>query len=159
MRAADRLGARPGLGQKTRFSFSPGVSFGFSSPSPCTQKFPYSPQPPALPLAVSQPVRAMGSWESHLYRQPSMRNWRSLSELPEDDLKTVRRHLTVSGHHLCSPLQEPCQPLTVTGVAKVSRWLESVLLGPRRQKDVVLSTCCALGLSALRITLPKPILE
>lgn len=100
----------------------------------------------------------MGSWESHLYEQRSEKLEAFIQNYlrPSED---CQKDIDQSVDTICAALQEPCQSLTVTGVAKVSRWLESVLLGPRRQKNVVLSTCCVLGPGCARITLSKPILE
>ena len=67
----------------------------------------------------------------------------SLSDLrPSED---CQKDIDQSVDTICEVLQEPCPSLTVTGVAKVSRWLGSVLLRPKGQKDLVLSTCCVLG--------------
>ncbi|KAG5198744.1 hypothetical protein JEQ12_007340 [Ovis aries] len=68
-------------------------------------------------LSSQQPVRAMGSWESHLYEQPSEK----LEEFIQNYLRPsedCQKDIDQSVDTICAVLQEPCQPLTVTGVAK-----------------------------------------
>ncbi|KAI4536300.1 hypothetical protein MG293_013692 [Ovis ammon polii] len=59
----------------------------------------------------------MGSWESHLYEQPSEK----LEEFIQNYLRPsedCQKDIDQSVDTICAVLQEPCQPLTVTGVAK-----------------------------------------
>lgn len=86
----------------------------------------------------------MGSRESHLYEKPSEK----LEEFIQNHLRPSedgQKDIDQSVDTICEVLQEPCPSLTVTGVARVSRRLGSVLLGPKGQKDLVLGTCCVLG--------------
>ncbi|KAJ1074028.1 hypothetical protein K5549_007266 [Capra hircus] len=59
----------------------------------------------------------MGSWESHLYEQPSEK----LEEFIQNYLRPsedCQKDIDQSVDTICAVLQEPCQSLTVTGVAK-----------------------------------------
>lgn len=134
------------MGQKTLSFLFPWCEFRFSPlSSPCTQKFLILLSLPLChQLSSQQPVRAMGSRESHLYEKPSEK----LEEFIQNHLRPsedCQKDIDQSVDTICEVLQEPCPSLTVTGVAKVSRWLGSVLLGPKGQKDLVLGTCCVLG--------------
>lgn len=137
---------KPGLGGKTLSFLFPWCKFRFSPlSSPCTQKFLILLSLPlCLQLSSQQPLKAMGSWESHLYEQPPEK----LEEFIQNYLRPsedCQKDIDQSVDTICAVLQKPCQSLTVTGVAKVSRWLGSVLLGPGRKKDLALSTCCVPG--------------
>ncbi|XP_045018999.1 2'-5'-oligoadenylate synthase 2 isoform X4 [Bubalus bubalis] len=59
----------------------------------------------------------MGSWESHLYEQPSEK----LEEFIQNHLRPFedcQKDIDQSVDTICEVLQEPCPSLTVTGVAK-----------------------------------------
>ncbi|CAM9685523.1 unnamed protein product [Rangifer tarandus platyrhynchus] len=76
---------------------------------------PKSPDP--QPSHYSQPVRAMGSWEAHLYEQPSEK----LEEFIQNYLRPsedCQKDIDQSVDTICAVLQKPCQSLTGTGVAK-----------------------------------------
>ena len=81
----------------------------------------------------------MENWESHLYKQPAQK----LGEFIQDNLRPFedcQKRIDQTVDTICAVLQEAEQFPMVISVAKVSRRLGSGLLGPRRQRNLVLST-------------------